>query len=208
MSEPLDLDPITTRHHLTLDASACGTCRRLAADGKAPEHPECARRAVLMPAPDAPDYETLIDTPEDERTNLPARFHTPVWEGNATPNAWLCAVCWGDGWVTIWPCEAAAKNGGQVFTAEHHAERARWDGAQLLAEVRRLRAELARTRDVLKSTQESAAQDPPTCLSCGHIESAHDPDGERDCHASGAQFMDCSCSYFIPCYPAPAAEGV
>lgn len=78
----------------------------------------------------------------------------------------------------------------------------------VLAELDRARAELARTRDVLKATQQAAAEDPVTCESCGHIESAHDPDGDRDCHASGARVFACSCLYFIPCYPAPAAEGV
>jgi hypothetical protein len=118
----------------------------LAADGKPVEHPECARRATLIPAPDAPCYETILDTPEDQRANLPARFHTPVWEGNATPNAWLCAVCWGDGWVTRWPCATAAAHGADVFTPEHLATRAAADVPALLARVRELEAENERLR--------------------------------------------------------------
>jgi hypothetical protein len=147
--QPPDLDAIQTRHHLAIDPAACGTCRRLATAGKTPEHPQCAHRATLLPAPDAPCWEALLDIPEDQRAALPARFHTPVWEGNATPNAWLCAVCWGDGWVTGWPCEAAVRGGAEVFTPEHQAERAGRDVPALVAEVRRLTAELQQARGLL-----------------------------------------------------------
>jgi len=131
----------TTPQHL--EPNACGTCRDHAENSRPAEHPECIQHATLLPAPDAPDYEELVDVPEDQRAALPARFHTPVWEGNATPNAWLCAVCWGDGWVTQWPCETACKHGGEVFTPEHHAEQAR---NRMAAELDRVRAELATAR--------------------------------------------------------------
>lgn len=71
-------------------------------------------RAILLQAPDHPCYDELPETIE-ERRKLPARFHTPVWDGNGQPNAWLCAVCWEDGVVYSWPCEVAAENGGEVF---------------------------------------------------------------------------------------------
>jgi hypothetical protein len=70
-------------------------------------------------------------------------------------------------------------------------------------ELDRLRAQIARTQDVLKATRAAAAVDQPTCLSCGHLESAHDPAGDRDCHASGATVCECTCTWFIACYPAP-----
>ncbi|RPE34959.1 hypothetical protein [Kitasatospora cineracea] len=141
-TQPLDTAAIQARQHLVLDADACGTCRRNVANGQPTEHEQCNRRAMLVPAPDQPDYEQILDTPEDQRANLPARFHVPVFESNAEPNSWLCAVCWGDGWATRWPCTTATEQGREVFTAEHHGERARWDGARLLARVAELTADL------------------------------------------------------------------
>ena len=73
----------------------------------------------------------------------------------------------------------------------------------LIARIRDLETEQTRLRSILTSTQQLAELDSVTCLSCGHLESAHDPDGDRDCTASGAQVISCSCQYFIPCYPAP-----
>ncbi|MQS14490.1 hypothetical protein F7Q99_20030 [Streptomyces kaniharaensis] len=142
-AEPLDLDAIQARHTLPVEPNGCGTCRDRARDGQKPIHYGCERRATLLPAPDAPDYETLLDLTDAQRRGLPTRFHTPVWEGNAEPNAWLCAVCWGDGWVTQWPCPTAAEHGSDVFTPEDLAERARTDVEQLLARVRELEAERA-----------------------------------------------------------------
>ncbi|MFC8447589.1 hypothetical protein [Kitasatospora sp. NPDC057223] len=101
-------------------------------------------------------------------------------------------------------CNVALPNLGAA-NAEFIAH-ARQDVPALLAEVTRLRAEQARLVDVLKRTQQAAGEDPATCESCGHLESAHDPDGERDCHASGARVRSCTCTYFIPCYPAPADD--
>lgn len=71
-------------------------------------------RAILLEAPDHPYYEDLPETIE-ERRKLPARFHVPVWDGDGQPNLWLCAVCWEDDAVWQWPCEVAAKHGGEVF---------------------------------------------------------------------------------------------
>lgn len=138
-----DLDAIQTRHHIALDPDACGTCRRNVVNGQPPEHEQCNRRAMLLPAPDQPDWEQILDIPEDERAQLPARFHIPVWEGNAEPNSWLCAVCWGDGWVSSWPCATATEKGKEVFAAAHHGERARWDVTRLAARVAELEQQLA-----------------------------------------------------------------
>lgn len=97
------------------DKNACGTCRKLAADGEPVEHEECAARAQLIQAPDHPDFEELPDT-LTERAALPARFHVPVFSDAGCPAMWICAVCW-DGWsVTQWPCATASKYGAQVFT--------------------------------------------------------------------------------------------
>lgn len=98
------------------DENACGTCRRAAAAGETVQHPECAARAQLLPAPDMPDFEDLADLTDEEKAALPARFHIPVWSGDASPHAWICQVCWGDGWTSGWPCATAHKHGGEVFT--------------------------------------------------------------------------------------------
>ena len=97
-------------------ANACGTCRKAVKAGDTVMHEECAARAVLLSAPDYPDYEDLLDLTDDERLALPARFHTPQFDSLGRPNMWQCRVCWGDGWVTQWPCKAAQENGAQVFT--------------------------------------------------------------------------------------------
>lgn len=101
-----------------LDPKACGTCRRHADNGRPVEHEECAARAQLIPAPDAPDYEALNELTDEQRQALPARFHIPMFDGDGVPNAWLCAVCWGDGWVTRWPCIPAIQHGRTVFAKE------------------------------------------------------------------------------------------
>ncbi|MFC9269009.1 hypothetical protein ACFTXJ_14700 [Streptomyces zhihengii] len=98
---------------------ACGTCRDRTADGKTVEHDECAQRATLIEAPDMPDYELIVEMTDQEKADLPARFHIPRFDDCGKPNAWLCAVCWGDGWSTQWPCATATKHGTQVFTPQH-----------------------------------------------------------------------------------------
>jgi hypothetical protein len=137
---------IITRHHHTTDPEACGTCRDLTVAGKSVLHPECHRRATLAPAWDAPDYEDLVDLNEEERAALPARFHTPVYIESATPKSWNCAVCWGDGWVTRWPCETATAQGHRVFVPEHYAGQAQQDLGALLTDRDRLAAELDAAR--------------------------------------------------------------
>lgn len=69
---------------------------------------------------------------EEEVWALPARFHVPVFMESSTPKAWVCAVCWGDGWSTMWPCKTALDQGLRVFTADDYAEtRAKRDAAEL-----------------------------------------------------------------------------
>lgn len=98
------------------DKNACGTCRSRAADGRPLEHEECAARAQLIEAPDAPSYEDLTDLTLEQKAALPARFHVPVFEDLGSPKAWLCAVCWDEGTVSRWPCATASEKGAEVFT--------------------------------------------------------------------------------------------
>lgn len=71
-------------------------------------------RAILLQAPDHPQYEDLPETLA-EREKLPARFHVPMWDGDGVPHAWLCAVCWEEGVTCQWPCKVASEQGGEVF---------------------------------------------------------------------------------------------
>ncbi|MFE9448340.1 hypothetical protein [Streptomyces sp. NPDC006739] len=114
------------------DPSACGTCRGNVEAGGQVEHDVCAQRALLLPAPDAPGYELITGMTEEEVRALPARFHIPVFVEPV--RAWVCAVCWGDGWSTRWPCKTATEQGLNVFTAEDYAEsRAKRETAELAA---------------------------------------------------------------------------
>lgn len=57
------------------------------------------------------DYEDLCGMTLAEKENLPAEYHQPIFDSLATPNSWLCEVCWEEGYVTGWPCKAATKGG-------------------------------------------------------------------------------------------------
>lgn len=129
------------------DPSACGTCRNRVAAGGQVEHDECAQRATLLPAPDFPGWELITGMPEDYVRALPARFHTPVFLDTCTPKAWVCAVCWGDGWNTAWPCKTAVENGTDVFTPEHDAETA---AKRQTAELEKAHARIAELEADLK----------------------------------------------------------
>ncbi|MGW5123248.1 hypothetical protein ACWEQ7_04135 [Streptomyces sp. NPDC004069] len=126
-------DAANRGHHA--DPGACGTCKAATGAGGQVEHDECAKRATLLPAPDAPGYELITGMSEEEVWALPARFHTPVFLDTCEPKAWVCAVCWGDGWNTQWPCKAAQAHGTQVFTPEHEAETTAKRQAAELAEL-------------------------------------------------------------------------
>lgn len=76
--------------------------------------PKPGDRARLIQPVDQPDYETLTELSEEQVAALEPRFHTPVWT-ESTPGAFCCAVCWGDGWGSEWPCATARKHGAEVF---------------------------------------------------------------------------------------------
>lgn len=124
------------------DPSACGTCRAAVEAGGQVKHDECAQRAILLPAPDAPGYELITGMSEEEVQALPARFHHPVFMESSTPQLWVCAVCWGDGWSTQWPCKTATEQGTQVFTPEHQAETTAKRQTAELEQLRQERDEL------------------------------------------------------------------
>lgn len=136
------LTEIAARAAASADPGACGTCRSRVRDGLSVEHDECAARATLFEAPGQPDYEELVDLTADQKTALPAQFHTPVFDKLGTPKAWLCRVCWGDGWVTKWPCATAQKHGAQVFTEKDLAERTGQQLADQLEQARSIAVEL------------------------------------------------------------------
>jgi hypothetical protein len=54
---------------------------------------------------------------EAERIALPAIHHRPVFDGLASPHSWICAVCWGDGWTSGWPCAPATAGGRELGKA-------------------------------------------------------------------------------------------
>lgn len=125
------------------DPTACGTCRGRVEAGQQVKHDECAQRATLMEAPDHPGYEVITTMTEAEVAALPPRFHVPVFMESCTPKAWVCAVCWGDGWVSQWPCATAVQHGTQVFTPQYEAETAR---DRMIGELDKLRNELAEVK--------------------------------------------------------------
>ena len=59
----------------------------------------------------------LVELTDDERMALPAAEHLPHFDGLGRPHAWICRVCWGDGWVSGWPCPPAVKGGVEVAKA-------------------------------------------------------------------------------------------
>ena len=120
------------------DPAGCDTCKASVAAGGQVKHDECAQRATLLPAPDAPAWELITGLSEEELAALPARFHVPAFVESSTPKAWVCAVCWGDGWSTQWPCKTALEQGLRVFTAEDYAETAAKRQAAELAAFRAL----------------------------------------------------------------------
>ncbi|WP_327223093.1 hypothetical protein OG229_02795 [Streptomyces platensis] len=136
------LTEIAARAAASADPGACGTCRSRVRDGLPVEHDECAARATLLEAPGHPYYEDLVDLTAEEKAALPARFHTPAFDNLGRPNAWLCRVCWGDGWVTQWPCATAQKHGAEVFTADHLAEDESRKQAAQLEQARTIAVEL------------------------------------------------------------------
>lgn len=83
-----------------------------------------------VPADAKPGDDGLIgELSVPQRLALPAAFHRPVYDDLGTPHLWHCAVCWGDGWCSAWPCEPAAKDGGAVVLDPKGVAQARADGA-------------------------------------------------------------------------------
>lgn len=77
--------------------------------------PHC--KAGCPTAPEGVTVDTAYELDPDVRHALPPQFHQPMFEGLATPTAWLCAVCWDDGQVTRWPCHVASAHGPEVAEA-------------------------------------------------------------------------------------------
>ena len=61
----------------------------------------------------------LGELTDAERVALPPAMHQPFYDGLGKPHSWICAVCWGDGWQTSWPCEIATRSGVEVARAAH-----------------------------------------------------------------------------------------
>jgi hypothetical protein len=72
-------------------------------------------RARIIEPKDQPSFEDQFDLTEEQLSALPARFHTPVWMPAEQGAGFVCRVCWGDGWVTSWPCKTAREHGAEVF---------------------------------------------------------------------------------------------
>lgn len=70
------------------------------------------------PGSDTPYDEGLIaELSEEDRQKLPPEWHRPHWHGVLSPPSWICTVCWGEGWLSSWPCAVAAKDGRKVAEA-------------------------------------------------------------------------------------------
>lgn len=57
------------------------------------------------------DHDALLAMTYLERQALPARHHTPHFDGLASPHSWICSVCWDEGETRAWPCAAATAGG-------------------------------------------------------------------------------------------------
>lgn len=161
------------------DPSACGTCKDRVEHLERVEHEGCAQRAVLLGAPDHPGYELTAGMSVEELTALPARFHVPVFMDTCTPKAWVCAVCWGEGWTSSWPCKTAHEHGNDVFTPEHdaqqHHDRTSAELATLrgrvaeLDEITRLREFERRLTEEVEEMEDAAREDPGTPQVARHM---------------------------------------
>jgi hypothetical protein len=59
----------------------------------------------------------IAELTDEQRHELPPRFHRPVFDSTSTPKVWLCTVCWGEGYTSGWPCVYAQEHGGEVADA-------------------------------------------------------------------------------------------
>lgn len=55
-----------------------------------------------------------VELTETQRLSLPGVYHRPVFDGLSQPHAWICEVCWGDGWTQRWPCGPATEAGVEL----------------------------------------------------------------------------------------------
>lgn len=60
------------------------------------------------------DRFSIGELTEEQRVALPAIYHRPHFNGLVTPKSWRCAVCWGEGWTQLWPCEKAVESGVEL----------------------------------------------------------------------------------------------
>jgi hypothetical protein len=176
------------------DPTACGTCRTRVAAGQQVEHDECAQRATLMEASDQPGYEVITTMTEAEVAALPPRFHIPAFIESSTPKAWVCAVCWGDGWSSLWPCATATEHGLQVFTPQHEAETAAKKQAARIAELEKDSATLC--AETLREAAEALrvehrrifwATKPDTCPEAEFLDRMADATTQPDAHSAAAE---------------------
>lgn len=94
---------------------AVDTLRKLgwSAPGEVPKHDDTHHLALSGGLPAMSDSDILHLTDRD-RVALPAERHLPMFHDLATPKSWNCAVCWGEGWTTAWPCESAIAGGREI----------------------------------------------------------------------------------------------
>lgn len=75
--------------------------------------PVGSRSIPPVPAPTIA-HEDLLAMTFLERQALPARHHTPHFDGLATPHSWICSVCWDEGETAAWPCAPATSGGVEL----------------------------------------------------------------------------------------------
>lgn len=76
----------------------------------------CAHCKAGRPA--APEWIPRVSRPEsstwelDEevRLALPPALHLPGYVDTCKPAGWFCTSCYGDGWMTSWPCDVALRH--------------------------------------------------------------------------------------------------
>ena len=88
---------------------------------RCPRDNECGHCAAGRPTAHAGlepaiNLVSLFELDEDVRRALPPQYHLPEWI-DCTPAGFFCRACWGDGWMTSWPCHVATAHGRTIATA-------------------------------------------------------------------------------------------